>query len=145
MRRRAESWRRPGGAPTSSGFQETSDGCFRLLSVGCFDLLDIIRLTYPSPCFGLEDKNQEEIHISTSGKTASPTDPYMSVRLTELHQRWRHSSHRNCTLQVSFPRSIRIPGGRDAITFRWSGLPNRVVRGLCNMDQPSSIFTSITR
>lgn len=43
-------------APTSSGFQETSDCCFRLLSIGGFDLLDVIRFTYPSPSFGLEDR-----------------------------------------------------------------------------------------
>lgn len=88
MRRKAESRRSSGGTPTSSGFQETSDGCFCLLSVGCFDLLDIIRLTYPSPCFGLEDKNQEEIHISTSGKTASPceTSTHGSIREREVNR-----------------------------------------------------------
>ena len=53
-----------------------------------------------------------------------PTDPYVSVRLKELHQRWRHSSHLNCILQGSFPRSMRIPEGRDAVTSRWRWSPH---------------------
>ena len=63
MKRKAEWQESPRGTPTSSGFQETSDRCFRLLSVGSFDLLDVIRLTYPSPSFGLEDKIRKKKSI----------------------------------------------------------------------------------
>lgn len=124
MRRKAESRSSPGGTPTSSGFQETSDGCFRLLSIGCFDLLDVIRLTYPSPCFGLEDKNQEKTHISTSGKIASPgeTSAYGSIREREVDRapsamKAQLPSKLHPPEQSLFPPE-HIPEGRDAITFR---------------------------
>lgn len=37
---------------TSSSFQQTPDGCFGLLSVGGFDLFDVVRFTYSSSCLG---------------------------------------------------------------------------------------------
>lgn len=81
----------PSRTLTSAGFQETPDGCFCLLSVGSFDLLDIVGFTYPRPGFGLQDRNKKKSILTEAGKQARlvhslPTDQFAGVRGTGLHQ-----------------------------------------------------------
>ena len=69
----------PRTTPTSAaGFQETPDSSFCLLSVGGFDLFDVVRLTYSSSSLGLEERIRKRLGLTQVGN--EPLSGYLDIR-----------------------------------------------------------------